>query len=293
MRRSMPVAVFLLAIVLTACGSDPTPTARPDTSGPQGGSALESGFGSIAEQPTSERLIVRDAELQLAFDDVAGAAERIEDVAESHGGRVQASRVTGDGDEARGTMTLRVPSASFSQVIDDIKAFAARVVSEETTSDDVTDEYVDLDAQVRNLQATESQLQTLMERAETIPDVLRVQGELNSVRGQIERLQGRMQLLSQTAAESLIVVSLVPTAVSRPIADSSWAFGETLHAATRSLVFALRVVADVATWVLVLLPVWGPVAALGWVGWRRGWFGGPRAGEYGRKAPSASPKGQT
>jgi len=289
MRTWKPALILIAGIALSACGSDPTATPRPPsaTTGQDattGGQAT--GFGSIAGQATAERMIVRDADLELAFDNVAEAAEQVEDVVESHGGRVQSTRVTGDGNSARGTVVARVPSASFGAAVDDIKGLARRVESEETSSDDVTDEYVDLDAQVRNLQVTEAQLQTIMERASSISDVLNVQRELTKVRDEIERFQGRMQLLSQTAAESLITVALFPASIERPIVDDSWSFARTLRFAIRGLLEALQVVVNVGTWVVVLSPIWGPIAALAWLAGRKGWLGGPRPGAYGTKAPS-------
>jgi len=288
MRTWTPALILIAGIALSACGSDePAPPSAMNASTDEGQS---NGFGSIAGQATTERMIVRDAELQLAFDDVRTGAEAIEDVAEAQGGRVQSSRITGEGSDARGTVAVRVPSENFSRAIDDIKALAQRVETEESNSADVTDEFVDLDAQVRNLQVTEVQLQTLMDRATTVSDVLNVQRELTTIRGQIERHQGRMQLLSQTAAESLITVTLVPTESARPIADDSWSFMDTLRSAARGLLATLQVVVNIGTWVIVLSPIWLPAVALFWFGRRKHWFG-PRPGTYGARAvtPPAPP----
>jgi hypothetical protein len=143
---------------------------------------------------------------------------------------------------------------------------------------------------MRTLQATEGQLQALMERAETTNEVLRVQTELTSVRDRKERLQGQMQLLSQTAAESLITVALVPASFERPIVDDSWSLKHTLRSATRGLLAALLVIANIATWVVVLAPIWAPIAGLAWLSGRKGWLGGrPPCGAHGARVSSATP----
>jgi hypothetical protein len=72
----------------------------------------------------------------------------------------------------------------------------------------VTEEYVDLQASLENLEATEQQLLVIMEKANTVEDILDVQKELTQVRGEIERTKGRMQYLEQTSSTSLIQVSL-------------------------------------------------------------------------------------
>jgi len=92
--------------------------------------------------------------------------------------------------------------------IEAIRELAVDVTAESTFSNDVTEEYVDLTAKLSNLEATEAQLLTILEKAETVEDILDVQSELSKTRGEIEQTKGRMQYLERTSATSLIEVQL-------------------------------------------------------------------------------------
>jgi PKD repeat protein len=87
------------------------------------------------------------------------------------------------------------------------------VTNQTTDSQDVTEEYIDLNSQLTNLQATEQQLLTIMQKAGTIPDVLSVQNQLTSVQSQIEQTKGRMQYLQGTSSTSLLNVTLEQAAL--------------------------------------------------------------------------------
>jgi len=89
-----------------------------------------------------------------------------------------------------------------------LRGLAVDVTSKSSSSRDVTEEYVDLSAKLQNLEATEAQLLRIMEKAETVEDILNVQRELSKTRDEIERTKARMQYLERTSASSLITVRL-------------------------------------------------------------------------------------
>jgi hypothetical protein len=215
-------------------------------------------------QPAS-RLIIREAKVTVSVERIDEAADALGDLAADHGGRVQSSRIEGES----GTVALRVPAERLDAVVDAVKALGVRVLSAETTSEDVTEEYVDLDAQVRNLQAAEDQFQVFMERATTVEDVLRVQSELTDVRGDIERLQGRIQFLQRNAAEALVTVSVRPATSQAALVDGGWSFMETAKAAVRGLTGTLQVLADIGTYVAIFAPLWLPAVGIALWLWRR------------------------
>ncbi len=294
MRKTLLLVVFLVtAGLLVACGSDDggAPRSSQDSGGDQSDSA-GSGTGGRA-QPV-ERLIVREGELSLTVDDVAAVAERLEDLAAEFGGRVQSSYIQGDVGEETGSASIRVPVGRFEDLIDAAKGLAIRVISELTKSEDVTEEFVDLDAQARNLRATELQFQVVMEQATTVSDILRVQSELTDVRAEIERLDGRMQYFERSAAESVVLIRLSPVKNEAPLVNEGWSFTETGKSAIRGLTGALQGITDVAVYVGVFAPIWGVLLVLGLWGRRRGWFRNTvPVGTYGaprRPVPPSSPE---
>jgi hypothetical protein len=156
----------------------------------------------------TDRMIIRTANMQLVVDDVRNTIDEVTDLSENLGGFVVNSSSWKEGERVVGQITIRVPSSDFNYAMGILRGMAVEVTSETTSAQDVTEEYVDLEAQLRNLEATEAQLLQLMEKAVKVEDILNVQRELSRVQQDIERVKGRMQYLERTSAMSLIQVSL-------------------------------------------------------------------------------------
>jgi len=153
-------------------------------------------------------MIVRTGEMRLVVNDVPIALDRIAELAARFDGYVVSSEKWKEGERLIGRITIRVVAEHFHDAIQALREMAVDVLSEETWSQDVTEEYVDLSAKLKNLEATEEQYLRLMEKAEKVEDMLDVQRELSETRGQIERTKGRMQYLERTSTTSLIEVRL-------------------------------------------------------------------------------------
>ncbi len=160
------------------------------------------------EQWATERMIVRTGNISLVVEDVPIAIDQITKIAEDFDGYVVSSTRWGEEERLAGSVAIRVPAEHFDVIVRALRELAVAVTSESTSSKDVTEEYVDLSAKLGNLEATEEQLLRLMEKAETVDDILAVQRELSKTRGDIEQTKGRMQYLERTSATSLIEVSL-------------------------------------------------------------------------------------
>ena len=155
-----------------------------------------------------DRMIVRSGDISLVVEDISIAIDRIAQLAEDFEGYVISSKRWGEGKRAAGTITIRVSAEYFDAAMKAAGELAVEVTSESTSSKDVTEEYVDLQSKLGNLEATETQLLRLMEKAETVKDILEIQKELSITRGDIEKTKGRMQYLERTSATSLIRVNL-------------------------------------------------------------------------------------
>jgi len=155
-----------------------------------------------------ERLIIRTGEMSLVVEDVASTLEKIAKLADDYNGYIVSSNSWQEGERMMANIAIRVDATYFDATINSLRGFAVEVRKESTTGRDVTEEYVDLEAQLRNLQASESQLLELMERAGSVDEILNVQRELTNTRGQIEQIQGRMQYLEESSSTSLIQIYL-------------------------------------------------------------------------------------
>ena len=151
------------------------------------------------------RIIVHTGRMSLVVHNVANALSQITDVSTDLGGWVVGSnRVS----QHSGSIAIRVPAGSLQDAFNRIEALALEVASREITSQDVTDEYVDIESRLVSLRATRDRLLSFLEQSGTIEDALLVEKELSALEERIEGMQGRINYLSQTSAFSLIEVNL-------------------------------------------------------------------------------------
>lgn len=154
--------------------------------------------GSAANAQAPDRKLVINVSLDLVMADVQSGFERIGGIAEANGGLVADSTMRQDAEgNRRATITVRVPVARTQQALAQIRDLADEVESERSSANDVTEEYTDLEARQRNLEASEQQLLTLLTQAKNVQEVLQVQDRLTSTRSEIERIKGRINLLTR------------------------------------------------------------------------------------------------
>jgi hypothetical protein len=227
-------------------------------------------------------MIVRSANVSMVVQDTDRTVEQIRTIVAELGGYVVDLKLWRDQEQLRGTVTVRVPAAELDQTLIRFKGLAVKVERESGSSQDVTEEYSDLGAQLRNLEAAEKELQELLttvrEKTGKAEDIMAVYRELTQVRGQIEGLKGRMQYLQRTAEMSSVMVELIPDVLAEPITVGGWRPSETVARALRTLVKTLRGVVDAAIWIIlyiapVLLVIALPVYVLGRL-WNRRKKGG-------------------
>ena len=128
------------------------------------------------------------------------------------------------------------------------------------TSDEVTQEYVDLGSQLKNLEATENELRELMtavrEHSKKASEVLEMSQQLTNVRGQIEQIRGRMRYLEQMTSYATVTVELIPDAVAKPVVEAGWQPVAVARDAARALTNLMREIANAAIWLLIYaLPI--------------------------------------
>jgi PKD repeat protein len=166
------------------------------------------GNGQSTSNLPSDRMVVKTGNIQMVVAQISSALDGINQAAARYGGYVVNSQQWKEGDRNIGSISIRVLAENYDKALSDLRSIAKSITSESTNSQDVTEEYADLDSQVRNLQATEAQLLKIMENATKTEDILSIQRELTTVRGQIEQMKGRMIYLERTSSTSLININL-------------------------------------------------------------------------------------
>lgn len=157
---------------------------------------------------SSDRKLVRTASLDLVVQHPSDAADKIRVLAEGLGGYLEASQVSGDLDSPSASLTIRVPVARFEEARAEIRKLGLRVDDEKVDAQDVTKQYVDQEAGLRNLRAEEQQYLSILKRASTVKDTLEVSEKLDEVRTAIEQQQAEFDALSKQTETVEIAVSL-------------------------------------------------------------------------------------
>jgi hypothetical protein len=206
------------------------------------------------------RSIILTANISMKASDPWATAEAAQSVALGLGGDVIGLNESGTKDDRIASLTLRVPSQQFTEALRRLRALEADVVSSTVNGQDVSDQFVDLKARLAAKQAEEQRYNSLLTRATTIDEILKIDSALGSVRTQIEQLQGQVNSIAARTQFSTITVSIGPAIVPIVTPSGTWDPAKTATLAFATLAAVLRGFADVAIWMLVF--GWIPLLAL-------------------------------
>jgi hypothetical protein len=245
-----------------AAGGSRTDGAAPVASGeatgaerPAAGGSGPDALGGLAAPGASSHVVkTASVSVQVARRGVDGAFGRVLRTVQGAGGFVVNSR-TGPG---RAELTLRVPTTAFESTLAAIRGIG-KVTDESLRGDDVSAEYVDLEARLRNWRAQEAVLLDLMRQARSIADTITVQQQLSQIQQQIEELEGRRRLLDDQSSFGTVTVMLATAGA----AAASPAGASTLGAAWSD---AVGVTLAVLGGTIVVLGALLPLALLAGVG---------------------------
>lgn len=278
-RHSLLVGLAMVAILagVAACSSGagigdrqlepagnpvPAASAAPAAAAPQSdqsGSGSQGGNGGppLYEVNRPDLLIIKTGQLNLEVAGVDAALASATGKISTLGGYVSGSDRKGDGDQMVATVTYRIPASQWDEALVALRGLATKVLGEQTQTQDVTGQVVDLGARVTNLKATEAALQAIMAKATKISDVLEVQAQLTDVRGQIEQLTTERQHLQEQAAYSTLTVTYSLKAQAAVVTSAKkFDPNDEIDKASASLVDVLQALATAGIWFAI---VWLPI----------------------------------
>jgi len=257
------LGALLLTFVVAACSAASPQTGGDDLSSgrdsggtpvdegvPPGADGFLNGGGGVGD--IADRRIIKTGEVTIEVADIAASLGRVRALAVELGGYVGGSFLGARDDYA--TLTLRIPADRFDEALARLRQFDGEVLTEATREEDVTSAIVDLEARLRNLNASEQQYLELLERTGTVEEILAVQIRLDEVRGQIEQLEAQVKDLSEMADLATLTVSLVPSSLQQ--ATNTWDPGKTVSDAIAALVQTGQSVVNGVIWFAI---VWLPV----------------------------------
>jgi hypothetical protein len=228
-------------------------------------------------------MIIKNADIRLMVKDTDVAIDRATQIIGDAGGYIVSSRVWYQdyyGNNLKyAAVTIGVPVDEFEHTLVRLRDLAVRVVDETAAGDDVTEQYVDLQSQLTNLEATRARIQEFLKDARTIDEALRINQELANIESQIEQIKGRMNYLDDRSAYSTITINfepefpvLTPTPTATPYPTATpipWNPGQTFDDATDTVTLAYQGIATFLIWLVVaILPLVLPPALILWGLWK-------------------------
>jgi hypothetical protein len=244
---------------------------------------LANASGDLTVIERSNRMIVKNADVRLMVKDTDVAIDRATQIIGDAGGYIVSSRVWYQdyyGNNLKyAAITIGVPVEEFEKVLSRLRGLAVRVLDEVASGEDVTEQYVDLQSQLQNLEATRARIQEFLQDAKTVDEALRINQELANIESQIEQIKGRMNYLNDRSAYSTITINLepelpmltpTPTATPQPTATPiPWKPGEEFGKAKGTVTVLYQGIGNFLIWlVVVILPVILPPALILWGIWK-------------------------
>jgi hypothetical protein len=224
---------------------------------PQAPVTLEQADKSKEEPATvTERKIIRNANLELEMASPEEAQQKITAIANNKKGFVITSTKSNANSKVNGqnqvSMTIRVPADKFQESLEEIRKTADRIIVETVTGQDVTEEFVDIQARLKTKKALEERYLEIMKQAKSVADALEVERQLGEIRTQIEQIEGRKRFLENQASLSTINVELrTPVAIS---GSSTGFFYELKQAISDGFEAALTFILVLVRVLIALLP---------------------------------------
>jgi hypothetical protein len=212
-------------------------------------------------QEDSKRKVIMSHALSLEVKSFSAALESMTKLAVSNGGYVYAStRTSDDRNSYAGTIGIRVPVGKTGGVLGAIRTLG-RIESERSNAEDITDNYVDMEARLKNAQASEARLKEMYQRAGTVKDVLEVEKELTRVRGDIEAFMAKKRNWDILLEMVTIEVNLHEPSAVMPAAHNFWgpiwsAFGSSLEGFANSLRALIIFIGMIAPWLVIIVPAY-------------------------------------
>lgn len=265
--KRIALAVIVVAVLLAGCAramslSEVAPEGAASSQTDSAGNWVDAEPKLVTDIDVQERLIIRNADMAIVVDDAEAAIDAIDQLAARAEGWVVSSNVWEAEGVKRGSITVRVAADRLDAFLNEIDRLANEVTQQSISGEDVTEEFVDLEARLRNLQATATRVRSFLDEAQDVEEALAVNAELSRLEQEIERISGRMQYLRQSARFSQVSIQVTPDALARPMTIGRWQPQGTAQTAIEALIKTLQWVADVLIFVVLYLVPMGLVIGL-------------------------------
>jgi hypothetical protein len=212
-----------------------------------------------APQPdVEERMTITSSRLSLLVENVTESVEAIKKQTRSIKGYVvneSINRQPQYGDESA-TMVIRIPTDSVDAFKEYVRGTSVKVVSENISGSDITDQYIDIEQRINRLQRTMAKFEGILDAATDIDDILRVTREINNLQSQIDSYRGQLNYMEGSSNTSRITLNLSTDEFSLPYTPiKSWRPDVVFKTAVRAMLGTLQSLGSAGIWMMVYLPI--------------------------------------
>lgn len=210
--RSVFFGSVLTLLLVISCGTEKSnkniammEAASFDAAAPPPPTANRS--GSVAEvDATIERKIIKSGELRFQTRDLAETEKLVLNIVSELGGYISNNNTYSSDDRTTQNITVRVPAEKFDDLLERVSENARKIDYRNIHSQDVTEEFIDIEARLRTKKDLERRYLELLKKATRVEELVAIEKEIGTLRGEIESIEGRLKYLNNQVNMSTLTI---------------------------------------------------------------------------------------
>lgn len=227
-------------------------------------SYYDSSDSYLASSQLAEEELINDTEgskvqksgsVKFLVDNIDNALSSVRELNRKYSAEIIDIYDSGRGNDRVLTVTVKLPVDDFETYYEDVRKINGEVTYANVSTSDVTEEYIDITSRLANLKNVEGQLIEILQKAQSVTDILAVQAQLNTVRGDIESYEQRKRYFDNRTDYSQLFLSFSIDKGGLSISDEQWKPLGEFRVALKALVSVLKGLINVSIWLLVFSPV--------------------------------------
>jgi hypothetical protein len=204
--------LILLFTVVVSCNSRPSNFETGDPSGNQPAVVAALNASTISQVREVSQKLIKKGSLRFEVASVVRTDRQLDSIINSFEGYVQENNVNTVGSDPSRQLIARIPSDKFDDFVSSVEKISERIIEKNLTIDDVTDQFVDLEARLKTKYALEVRYRELLRKAQSVEDMLNVESRIEQVRSEIESMEARRRSMgNRIAYGTLQIVYYQPT----------------------------------------------------------------------------------
>lgn len=275
--------LFILALLLAACGSATTTGSSSGVAAPANAPAQQPGSsssnkGSSSSASYGPQYLIKSLQVNMQVKDTRQVASNLQSWISTTDSRSSSAGIDYEqtGDKLYTvSMTFSVESIAYTQIEEYLAGYAeqhgGKLLSLHESVQDVTNDYVDTQSQLTNLRGEQERLLVLLSNTTALGDIITVEDKLTNVEGQIEDIEAHLNALKSQTTFYTVTIDLQPMspATPPPTQQAPWNIGQVFHDSWSAVLSFGQVLATFLIWLLSISIYLVPAALIGWYIWHR------------------------